>query len=153
MNVYFKNNPKLTEPPPLDDDNSPDRSIQDTPIWDLDELKKIALKNNGNNILIVTNKANKNYEALLESGFDLPSTVEAIDKKRDFKGAFWCKTSPKKDKHGKSRGLGSWIPCDSYSVNSVYEHPITGYKGLVIYYLKMCKGLDGNTVLFVSIHV
>lgn len=152
-NLYLNYNSKLTEPPAVNDGDTSDRFIQAYPIWNLNELINIALKNCGNNIKIVTDKATKNYEALLEDGFDLLSTLKAISNNGKFKEAVWCKTSPRKDRNGKPRGLGSWIPCDAYSVNCEFEHPVTGYKGVVNYYIKMCKGLDGNTVLFVSIHV
>jgi hypothetical protein len=152
-NPYLKLYSKLSEPPAVDDTDSGDRSIENGPIWDLNELIKLATQDGGTNLRIVTSKAKKNYEELLENGFDLPSTLKLINAKRDYKGSFWCKTSSVKDKNGKPRGSGAWIPCDSYAVVCDYQHPITGHAGTAEYYFKMCKGLDGKTVLFVSIHL
>lgn len=152
-NLFLKIHPKLTVPPELDDANTSDREIQNNPIWDLATIIELIQKHNGNNIQIVTSKADRDYENLLENGFDLLETLLKIDVKNDFRGAFWCKTSPALDSKGRRRGTGVWIPCDSYSVKCEFEHPVSGYKGLVSYYIKVCQGLDGNAVLFVSIHM
>lgn len=148
QNLY----PKLTSSPELDDGNTSDRYIQNSPIWELDKLIEIIQKHEGN-IKIVTDGAKKDFENLLENGFNLIETLLQVNVTNDFRGAFWCKTSPSLDSRGKRRGPGSWIPCDSYSVKCEFENPVNGFSGLVSYYIKLCQGIDGNAVLFVSIHV
>lgn len=153
-NPYLSRISDLPSPPPVDDADRKDRHIRDSPIWDLDELIAIALRDPENGtVRMVTDKADRNYEQLLENGFDLDDALQQLAKRPRFRSAFWCKTSPSKDDRGQPRGTGVWIPCDAYEVECGFVHPHTGYSGTVKYYLKMCRGLDGCAVLFVSLHV
>lgn len=154
LNPYLSILSDLPSPPLVDDADRKDRYIGGSPIWDLNELTSIALRDPENGtVKMVTEKAEKDYEQLLENGFDLDDALRQLSMRPRFKGAFWCKTSPSKDSRGRPRGTGVWIPCDAYEVEGGYVHPHTGYSGTATYYLKMCRGLDGSAVLFVSLHV
>lgn len=154
LNSYLSQVRGLPSPPSVDDSDRSDRYIGDSPIWDLGDLITIALKDPENGtVKMVTDRANSNYAQLLENGFDLEDALHQLARCARFKGAFWCKTSPSKDGYGRPRGTGAWIPCDAYEVECGYVHPLTGYSGTARYYLKMCRGLDGCAVLFVSLHV
>lgn len=153
-NPYLSMLSDLPSQPLADDADREDRYIRDSPIWDLNELISIALRDPENGtVKMVTEKAEKDYEQLLENGFDLDDALRQLSTRPRFRGAFWCKTSPSKDNLGRPRGTGVWIPCDAYEVECGYVHPHTGYSGTAKYYLKMCRGLDGGAVLFVSLHV
>jgi hypothetical protein len=153
-NPYLKILSNLQPPPDNNSTDRSDRSIGNSPLWKLSDIVGIGLlhKESRPTIRMVTSDADKEYASLLENGFDLKETLVKLVSAGRFKGAFWCKTSAK-DANGKPRGSGSWIPCDAYVITLPYEHPVSGYKGVCEYYLKMCKGVDGTTVLFVSLHV
>lgn len=146
--------PDIPPPPPVDDADKKDREISKKRLWNLQEIVEIASRDNESNatIRMVTDKAIMDYEKLLVNGFDLLALLQQLKTKGRFRGAFWCKTSPSRDQNGSPRGNGVWVPCDSYVISEQYEHPVTGHCGTVDIYLKMCKGLDGSTVLFVSLH-
>jgi hypothetical protein len=152
-NPYLKIFPNIL-PPPVDDADRKVTKIGEKRLWNLQEIVEIASHDDESNVTIrmVTDEAIKDYKKLLVNGFDLPALLQQLKIKGHFRGAWWCKTSPSRDRKGNQRGSGVWVPCDSYVINESYEHPITGYRGTVVIYLKMCKGLDGSTVLFVSLH-
>lgn len=152
-NPYLKILPDVCQPPSRTDSDGSDRKIGEEALWDLQELVKIASLDDAETVKMVTSKAERDYENLVENGFDLNDVLAELAVKGVFKGSWWCKTSASKDRYGKPRGVGSWIPCDAYSVTLDYEHPKTGYRGTANYYLKMCKSLDGSLVLFVSVHL
>jgi len=154
-NPYFQVLPNLTSPPDINDVNKSDRKISDEPLWDLQKIVAIASQNAANNITIrmVTDKAERDYQNLLENGFDLLEVLSKLAGKVNFKGAWWCKTSPAKGRDGKPRGTGRWIPCDAYTITIDFEHPKTLYCGKAEYYLKMSMSPQGSVVFFVSLHV
>lgn len=154
LNPYLLLLDTIPSPPSVSDADKKDRYIADSSIWDLNDLISIALKDPQNGtVKMVTENAERDYGQLLEEGFDLDEVLRQLSTRSRFKGAWWCKTSPSKDRYGQPRGTGVWIPCDAYAIKCEYVHPHTGYKGTAEYYLKMCKGLDGTAVLFVSLHV
>ena len=152
-NPYLKILSNLSAPPA--DSEKSDRFIGNSPLWKLSEIVQIALQHEEvkPTIRIVTNDAIKNYGDLLANGFNLKEAISQIERSGRYKSSWWCKTSPMTDANGKARGTGTWIPCDDYTLTLPFEHPTTGYSGRCEYYFKFCKGLDGSTVLFVSIHV
>lgn len=155
-NPFLKILPGILPPPSEDAADDDDRLIRkDEPLWDLDELVRIVGKDSKEKVTvrIETNDARSDYKDLQENGFNLHQVMLSIKGKGRFLGAFWCKTSPSKRRSGR-RFPGAWVPCDSYAINNLdYVHPVTNYRGKANYYFKMCKGLDGSTVIFVSLHV
>lgn len=152
-NPYLTVLPDICHPPLCTDPDGSDRKIGEEALWKLHELVEIASSDDDENVKMVTNRAVRDYENLVENGFDLNDVLAQLAVKGVFKGSWWCKTSPSKDRNGKPRGVGAWIPCDAYSITLDYENPKTGYCGIANYYLKMCKSLDGSVVLFVSVHL
>jgi hypothetical protein len=154
-NPYIQVLPNIALPPANDDEDKTDREISDKPLWDLQEIVEIASRNAVGNVTIrmVTGKADRDYENLIENGFDLLEVLSQLVNKGKFKGAWWCRTSPAKGRDGKPRGSGMWVPCDAYAITMDFEHPTTLYRGKVEYYLKMCKSPNGSVVFFVSLHV
>ena len=143
----------LPDPPLGDDPDTEDRLIRPGPIWVLEELVEIAMRDDGaESFRIVTTRAEADFEALEETGFDLRAVMALLRTRGIFKGSAWCKSSPAEDRFGKPRGKGYWLPCDAYTVLASIVHPATGYAVTSEYYLKMAKGLNGTFVVFVSIH-
>lgn len=155
QNPYLLNNPALPAPPDIDDASNSDRKISDSPLWNLSEIVDIASHHSDENVTIrmVTRDADRDYENLLENGFDLLEQLKKLKTNGHFKGSWWCKASPATDRLGRPRGKGSWIPCDAYTITEKFENPHNGCCGTVKYYLKMSKNLDGTAILFVSLHV
>lgn len=153
-NLYLDLLPGLPPPPPVDDQDKSDRKLADSCLWDLQEIVDIVSRHSPENVTVrmVTRKAERDFQNLLENGFDLHELLKKLLEKGFFKGSWWCRTSAVKDRTGKPRGTGYWVPCDAYSIVDEYEHPATGYRGKSEIYLKMCKGHDGTAVLFVSLH-
>ena len=153
QNPYSQLRPELPPCPDDDDPNQKDRQIGNTPIWDLADLLKIAEQGDiETSCVIVTFRAQTDYENLVESGFDLLETLQLLENDGVFKGAYWCKTSPTRDRMGRPRGKGRWIPCDAYSLIAECYNPNNNYRCKGQYYFKMARGLDGRAVLFVSLH-
>lgn len=154
-NPYLKILTSLKPPPDKFSTGGSDRLIGHSPLWCLSEIVEIVLQHNEikPTVRIVTEDAIKEYEELLVNGFDLKDAISSIESKGRYRNSWWCKTSPNKDANGNPRGVGAWIPCDDYTLLLPYEHPATGYRGTCEHYFKFCKGLDGATVLFVSLHL
>lgn len=155
QNLYLTIHPRIPPPPSRDDADRSDRKISGDPLWDLQEIINIAARHTAENVTVrmVTQDANREYENLLENGFDLQAALAQLLFRGRFKGSWWCKTSPAKDANGRPRGKGGWIPCDAYSFTDEYEHPKTGYRGKVDCYFKLCRSIDNTAVLFVSLHL
>lgn len=151
-NKYLDKLPCLSEPPSSSDG---ERTIPTSgPLWPLNEVI-LAVKRHTEQtptIRLVTEDAMKNHEALVEQGFCLKTAIIQLEKARHYQGSFWCKTSPFRI-GGKPKGTGQWIPCDAYTVKCAFENPNNGYHGENTYYLKLCMGLTGEAVLFISTHL
>lgn len=147
--------PGIPTPPSVDEPAKQERKIGDTALWDLAELIAIAEnhREEAPTIRTVTYDAERDLENLQQLGFDFVDVLKKVAARGNFKGAWWCKTSPAKDRHGRPRGKGAWIPCDAYTLIDEYYHPTARKTLKAEYYLKMSKALDGTTVYFVSIHV
>ena len=151
-NRYLDKLPGLSEPPSSSDG---ERAIPTSgPLWTLDEVIRAVKRHTEQTptIRLVTEDATKDHEELVEQGFCLKTAIIQLETESRYKGSFWCKTSPLKI-GGKSKGTGQWIPCDAYTVNCAFENPNNGYCGVNTYYLKLCMGLTGEAVLFVSTHL
>lgn len=154
-NPYVEAMPHLPQPPLIADADHSDRRIGVNPLWDMAEIVEVASRCTDNNVTVrmVTNRAERDYENLEVNGFSLQQLLLAVESEGIFKESVWCRTSPRRGQNGRTRGTGSWVPCDSYVVSLNYEHPTTGYNGVAEYYIKMCMSLNGSVVLFVSLHV
>jgi len=156
QNRYLRIFSNIPLPPSIGDADNEDRKIGETPLWDIQDIVAIAKTHSEQSVKVrmVTNKADRDYGVLTENGFDLNEILSQMASRGRYKGSWWCKTSPAKDKDGRPRGKGAWVPCDAYEVTACeYEHPVTGYRGKADYYLKMCKSITGTVVLFVSLHL
>lgn len=153
-NKYLDLLPKIPPPPTTDNCRDEERCLTSHgPLWDLTELVAIALADSDENttVYMVTDDADTDHEALYQQGFCLLTAMQALPTAGEFKGSFWCKTSPAII-NGVPRGKGRWIPCDSYVMPYILTNPNNNYTWTEKIYLKMCKGTSGNTVLFVSVH-
>lgn len=142
VNHYKQILPDIPDPPDENNADSSDRHIGDQPLWC---IKTIIDLIKSDNYLVVTNKGENNHEVLVANGFDLKAEINYLTT-QDYLGSYWCKASGK-------RGKGKWLPCDSYRLKSTFTHPVTGYTGPAVYYLKMCKNIYGDSVLIISIHL
>ena len=145
----------LTEPPASDTPPDHERDIKhDGPLWRLSDVVGIVSGHTETSprIRLVTEDAINDHAELVEQGFCLVTAVCHLNKTGRYLKSVWCKTSPIKI-NGKYRGEGVWIPCDAYKVNCAFKNPHNGYSGTNTYYLKLCMGLNGDAVLFVSAHL
>lgn len=140
-NPYLAILQNLPNPPLGNDPNGDDREIGKNPLWSLEDFKKKSAEHSEAKptLIPVTKKCRNDLRNLTEVGFDLAAHIQALTGLH-FKNAVWCQTG------------SMWIPCDAYSLKASFTVPSTGYCGTTEYYFKMCKGLTGNTVVFVSIH-
>lgn len=153
-NKYLERLPGIPHPPITDDCSDEERCLTSHgPLWNLEELVAIALADSDENttVYMVTNDADTDHEELYQKGFCLLTAMQALPTAGEFRGSFWCKTSPVII-DGVCRGKARWIPCDAYAIPYELTNPINNYTWTANIYLKMCKGLTGKTVLFVSVH-
>lgn len=152
INPFLSVHPNLPHPPNNEDANGDDRLIGTSPVWDLADIVRIISSDCKETATarMVTRRSSRDYENLLENNFSLPDVIKSIPNDGIYKNSWWCKTGPE-TRRGKVIN-GVWIPCDAYSIRMPFENPVNGYSGISEYYLKMCKGLDGKVVLFVSLH-
>ncbi len=107
-NKYLEIFPDIPSPP-IDNVGRNDTKIGENRLWDLQEIVEIASRDDENNVTIrmVTDEAKKGYEKLLDNGFDLFALLQQFKIKGYFRGAWWCKTSPSRERNGKPRGAAS----------------------------------------------
>lgn len=128
--------------PPLDTDpDGGDREIGRIPIWSLEDFKGLAAIHSEEEptLIPVTRKCRRDLTNLVEEGFDLCAHIQMLSPD-NYRKSVWCRTGSR------------WIPCDAYALRAAYTTLSTGYSGTAEYYFKMCKGLNGITVVFISIH-
>lgn len=133
--VNNKKHPSLTLPP----FDGVIRKIEvDQPLYDLSDIKKIAL--NPNNLSLITEKCISNVEDLGWDVDDIAVLISTLNAK-DYKDSEWCHVNGNIDR-----------PCDSYVI-SRREYIDRARKEMIVeYYIKFATNQNGNLLLIVSCH-
>lgn len=149
QNPYTQRLAHIPLPPAADDPDSTERDISSTALWDLARIKAIAERHSDERptLLAITRRCRKDWQRLTEEpgGFDLAEHIRMLTD-QNYQKSIWCKASPS------GRVPEAWLPCDAYSLSVPFVHPVTRWSGTVNYYFKLCESMDGQLLLFVSVH-
>ena len=122
-------------------------------VWDLADVKEVARafadSQDQNLVQYVTDDCRKNIAAL---GWEIQDVLDhlLLLTPDHYRGSEWCERTmqPGTRRNPDAR----WLPCDAYVLKIPYQHPATGWRGPVEYYIKFSFWTNRKLVCLVSCH-
>ena len=150
-NPFVRQRPDLPWPPPIECN---ERSLViPKKVWKLADIRTIAqaqLDNETDTLLsAITDKCVEDLQKLEFNASDAAERVLLLEE-RHYDKSMWCMRSKRPGVKVPDEQL--WFPCDAYVLKVRERVVVTGWEGVMEYYIKLCLTPSQKVIVLVSFH-